>query len=385
MTFKHTKFEDSVTMRSLEKVAKDKGWVKQEDLIKSASPQIDLTPSGVLSIDILKLCSGLRHNGFDKFADEIELKFVNYKRAATSLYDSTGETGEDLIDAAHPKGSHKMEGVAGDATFHTILDKHLKIVDVVNKQPKGKLASNAAILNAVKIVLAVSPEQAVGEYVKTIDMAIAVCNEIANKEDTSEWIKIGKGHGAFVGRYTASKLIYTSVTNHLEALIDNLNDEKKRPANVTQANAILDYTETMKILVEKTDSIDPRAKQKYYSMINAVESRVGALKGILREETSVAPPQAGTPGAAAVTPAQPNNVSEKIEAAKRALNGIATLVASDAGADVDDVRATELWIGKANAALTKLETNSKNMNPEDVELTLQKITKYFDQVKKQWM
>lgn len=157
MTFKHTKFEDSVTMRSLEKVAKDKGWVKQEDLIKSASPQIDLTPSGVLSIDILKLCSGLRHNGFDKYADEIEAKFVNYKLAATSLYDSTGETGEDLIDFAHPKGSHKMEDVAGDATFHTIVDKHLKMLNVVNKEPKGKLAANKDILNAVRIALGAPP------------------------------------------------------------------------------------------------------------------------------------------------------------------------------------------------------------------------------------
>jgi hypothetical protein len=140
-------------MRSLEKVAKDKGWVKQEDMIKSAAPQIDLTPSGVLSIDILKLCSGLRYNGFHKYADEIELKFVNYKRAATSVYDTTGETGEDLVDAAHPKGSHKMEDVAGDATFHTIVDKHLKMLDVVNKEPKGKLANNIDILNAVKTVL----------------------------------------------------------------------------------------------------------------------------------------------------------------------------------------------------------------------------------------
>lgn len=153
MTFKHTKFEDSVTMRSLEKVAKDKGWVKQEDMIKSAAPQIDLTPSGVLSIDILKLCSGLRHNGFGKYADEIELKFVNYKKAAASLYDTTGETGEDLVDTAHPKGSHKMEDVAGDATFHTIVDKHLKMISVVNKEPKGKLANNKDILGAVKTVL----------------------------------------------------------------------------------------------------------------------------------------------------------------------------------------------------------------------------------------
>jgi hypothetical protein len=66
------------------------------------------------------------------------------------LYETTKEKGEDLVDAAHPKGSHKLEGVDGDATVETILDQHSKIVDIINKKPTGKLASSRDIINAVK-------------------------------------------------------------------------------------------------------------------------------------------------------------------------------------------------------------------------------------------
>jgi hypothetical protein len=152
MTFKHSKFEDSPTMRSLIKVAADKGWVKPEPIEKTASIQEDLSPTGNLTINVLKLCAGLRKSGMYKAADEIENKFVAYKQANT-MYDVHGEEGKDLIDAAHPKGGHKMENVEGDAFIETILEKQLKILDVVNKKPSGKLASHNSILSAVRVVL----------------------------------------------------------------------------------------------------------------------------------------------------------------------------------------------------------------------------------------
>lgn len=154
MTFKHVKFEDSAVMRSLEKVAQTKGWTKEEPLKKSASNQTDLSAGINLTENILKLCSGLRSRGFDKYADELEDKFIVYKQAQT-LYETTSEKGEDLIDAAHPKGSHKLEGVdADEAVFETILDQHVKNLKMIEKTPTGKLASSRDVLNAVKIVLA---------------------------------------------------------------------------------------------------------------------------------------------------------------------------------------------------------------------------------------
>jgi len=62
MTFKHVKFEDSPTMRALEKVAKEKGLVKPESLQKRASipKKADYTPTSDFMENIFKLCAGLR-------------------------------------------------------------------------------------------------------------------------------------------------------------------------------------------------------------------------------------------------------------------------------------------------------------------------------------
>jgi len=159
MTFKHTKFDESAIMRSFEKTARNKGLITDEPavygLVKQAASKIDLKPTENLTLNIVKLCEGLRSKGFSKYANEIENKFMTYKIAET-LYDVHNETGEDVVDQAHPDGSHKLEGVEGDSTFETILDQHEMIKKVVDKNPTGKLSNNKDILKAVKIVLAQS-------------------------------------------------------------------------------------------------------------------------------------------------------------------------------------------------------------------------------------
>lgn len=151
------KFEDSPTMRALEKVAKEKGLVKPESLEKKAAvtKKADYTPTPNLMENIFKLCAGLRDSGLKKEADEIEMNYLNLKRAQT-LYETSKETGDDLIQSAHPKGSHKLEGVDGDeAVVEDILDQHLKIVEMVSKKPTGKLseASSKDIIKSVKKAL----------------------------------------------------------------------------------------------------------------------------------------------------------------------------------------------------------------------------------------
>lgn len=153
MTFKHVKFEDSPIMRSLERVAQEKGLVKPSTLTKTAAKTVDLTPTNSLLDNIIKLCDGLRDRGFQKQADELENNLVNYKKAQT-MYETSPEKGEDLVQAAHPKGSHKLEGIdADEAVFEDILDQHVKSLEMINKKPTGKLSSAGAI-EAVKKVLA---------------------------------------------------------------------------------------------------------------------------------------------------------------------------------------------------------------------------------------
>lgn len=176
MTFKHVKFADSPTMRALEKVAYDKGWVKPEPLVRTASPKSpNLAPTDNLMTNILKLCAGLRGTqGMEKYADELETCYLNYKRAQT-MYDAHGEKGEDVIHSAHPKGSHKLEGVdSSEAVFEDILDRHVKMLQVVEKKPTGKLSEASQIIGAVRVVLGQNHSEE--EYTTAIQNAMNAIN-----------------------------------------------------------------------------------------------------------------------------------------------------------------------------------------------------------------
>jgi hypothetical protein len=159
MSFKQTKHWDSEVMRSLEKVAYEKGLIKPEPLQKQASlsKTADITPTSDLMQNIIKLCIALRAEGLVKEAAEVETNFFNYKKAQT-LYEVTKEKGEDLVDAAHPQGSHKLEGLdSEEAVVEDIVDRHNKMKAVVDKKPTGKYSSTKDILNAVKVTLGADP------------------------------------------------------------------------------------------------------------------------------------------------------------------------------------------------------------------------------------
>jgi hypothetical protein len=156
MTFKHD-YKSSEVLRSFEKVAIQKGLIKPDAIEKIASKQIDYSPSFNLTEDILKLCQGLRTQGMVKVANELETNFLNYKQAQT-LYDTHNEKGDDVVNQAHPKGSHKLEGVnSEEAVIEDILDQHIKSLKAVNKMPTGKLSS-ASLINKVKLALGGSSE-----------------------------------------------------------------------------------------------------------------------------------------------------------------------------------------------------------------------------------
>jgi len=151
MNFKHEDFFSSETMRSLERLAREKGLIKNNVLEKIASgpkkSKVDLTPTNNLTENLLKLCSGLRNAGMEKYAEELESTFMMYKQAST-ICDS------DLVDQAHPDGSPSLEGVDGDAVIETILDQQLAMIRMVDKKPTGKLTNAKSIIDAVKISLA---------------------------------------------------------------------------------------------------------------------------------------------------------------------------------------------------------------------------------------
>jgi hypothetical protein len=153
MTFKHIAFNESETMRELSRIAIDKKMIKPSaPIIKEASAP-DYSVSTSLTQNILKLCSGLRANGLSKYADEVESKFITYKKAAQECYNVSGEEGTDLVNAAHPEGSHQLVDVPGDSLVETIIDRQLADLKTIDKEPKGKLGTTKDIIKEVKRAL----------------------------------------------------------------------------------------------------------------------------------------------------------------------------------------------------------------------------------------
>lgn len=216
MTFKHTKFEDSVVMRSLEKIAQDKKMFISDPLIKSAShKKADLIPSKNFTENIVKLCQGLRLNGLNSYASEIEDKFFAFKQAQT-LYETSPETGEDLIDAAHPKGSHHLEDVPADeAVFETILDQHLKNLKMIEKKPTGKLSTAKDLIFAVKKVFGQNNNlNESNVYLSKVKSDLNQAQAIAKKNQSSSMI---------IDRQFGMAIEYASTLNY-----ENLNNLKDK-------------------------------------------------------------------------------------------------------------------------------------------------------------
>lgn len=142
MTYKNTKFEDSPVFRSLERLAVAKGLIKNDEIKKEAAakPAPSLAPTKDLTQNILRLCSGLRAQGFMSYANDLESKFLTLKHAET------------IMDQAHPEGSVTLPDMEGDCTVEDQEDAHKMIEDIVKKTPKGKFGND--ILNLCKIVLA---------------------------------------------------------------------------------------------------------------------------------------------------------------------------------------------------------------------------------------
>lgn len=282
MTFKHVKFEDSAVMRSLERMAREKGLVPDEPArIKTASaPDLDFPEGSTLMENILKLCAGLRHAGFEKHAQEVEEKFLAFKQAQT-LYETSSEKGEDLVDAAHPKGSHKLEDVAGDdlAVVETIIDQHLKHLKMIDKTPTGKLANNNQILSAVKTVLA--QDAGVGLSKPSVDKIYGLTgkmSEMFNSMQFFSWendtIVAFNRMNDHINKMLGKKLVNPASIARAIVLIDdlkaNLGKETALGMQTTAAKNMMFYVNSLKNFFEDT------VKEEYESLKNAKPAETAA-------------------------------------------------------------------------------------------------------------
>lgn len=207
MTYKNIKFDDSPVMRSLEKLAVKKGLVKPEELTKTASPKPSpLKPTKNLDENILKLCGALRDQGFTQQAVEVETKFFNLKRAL-HIYDTHGETGEDIINSAHPEGSHQMKGVEGDALIETIVDKKKAIENMLHKMPTGKEAASRDLASLVKKAGRIEKEAALNAIKIILAQEAPEKNPDDGETATAQTISSLAGRSAFLlGQETLSRM-----------------------------------------------------------------------------------------------------------------------------------------------------------------------------------
>jgi hypothetical protein len=203
-------------MRSYTKIAQEKGWIQEETIKKEASAP-DYQPTGNLMENVLKLCRGLRQTGFDKYAEELESKFVQFKQADCH-YDVSGEKGEDLVHAAHPEGSHKLVDVEGDSVVETILDQHMKILEKILKMPHGKLSTSAEIIDAVKVVLATNTlEDKLRSLMQQVRQTV---QKIVNTAEPELTVSISGGRGAtgsFQNHF--DELSFDPTTDHLNEMM----------------------------------------------------------------------------------------------------------------------------------------------------------------------
>ncbi len=132
-------------MRNFAKIAVDEGMISTSDVERSIAKMNDakaLEPTGDLFTDMAKLAAALRKRGYVEEADGIEQKMFMFKQAEGQFYDVFGETGDDLIEFAHQDGEAEVAPSSGGyGVVETEITGQKKRVDVVNKKPTGKYAS----------------------------------------------------------------------------------------------------------------------------------------------------------------------------------------------------------------------------------------------------
>lgn len=246
-------------------VSQDMIWNKIKPLLDHAKEQLtvagnlattvalqtksSLTPSDNLMENILKLCSGLRRKGFEKQAAKLEADYFNYKQAQT-LYETSKEKGEDLIEFAHPEGSHKLENVEGDeAVVEDILEKHLKSLQVVQKKPTGKLSNAQTLINQVKVVLAQDSTSMINAKMDAAYQAANNILRIANNTATPQ-----ERGAVTMGRTIA-----------LSHLISSLNSRTQAPFTTDKVKAIQSYLNNAKASLQYVDPTERTANPNKYT------------------------------------------------------------------------------------------------------------------------
>lgn len=294
----------SLVAKYLEKIALEKGLVAPETQhvkVSEAAAKIKkLTPSEDFNQNVIKLCNALREKGFSKYADDVESKFLQFKKAQ---YNTIKETGEDLINSAHPKETVKMDGMEGDSTIEGILTRHKKMQQVVDKKPTGKLAAKDA-LNITRIILAqqtsdIEEQKAnvfakVNEAVGTVNKAIDDMLDIASSKShfdpnigdlfSHPWTTIKQHKSMLIGYLGLPGIITAGILQFFNKYRSSLTDLKEQLAEDVKdygaehskdnLTAIIQRVGSLKQLINEMPDDSPEMKKNILTRIDSASNEL---------------------------------------------------------------------------------------------------------------
>jgi hypothetical protein len=220
---------------------------------------------------IFNLSQNLRKKGYDKYADELEFNSLILKKSQTNLYSVFKETGENLVDLAHPKGSHSIEGVQGDNVVETITDQKEKIEKSVKKEPTGKLA-HSSLVNIIK--MGGDPEMSGLRYIGEQAAKKGLLKDTVDWFKSLPWKRIMQTGGA-VG---AVSEVGHVIGNHWTDSVSKVD----KTALITVKSTLKTLTELRAILAHQPD----------LDLTVAIDSTIRLLQGVVSNlETSTIDPE----------------------------------------------------------------------------------------------
>jgi len=119
-----------------------------EDIVKelqgagaAAKVDDDMKTTAFIVQELISLAGDLEEMGEVEAAVAVDKQISIYKEALDKLYDVTGETGEQLVEQAHPGGGPTIVPAKEEGgKVETIVEEQKKSIDKATKKPTGKYA-----------------------------------------------------------------------------------------------------------------------------------------------------------------------------------------------------------------------------------------------------
>jgi len=267
MTYSNINNFNSEVLSKFIKEAEAKGIMPKASSEKTTQ---SLQPSKDLFENIFILSAGLKDIGLSSFAQELETKFLQYKKAEKDLYKFNQNAGVQKLIDAHKNDTCKTNNV---------IETNKSVIDVMNKKaPKLKTsqALNKKILEECIIALAAEPSAAYDTEYRSL--VLEGCNIL--KTSTQEILdyeaKTNQFNSVFQGK------------DDIEDLDEKLKTtlESNKPINIATIDDIISDIDAANELLNNKQwvgkvNVTPQIKQNFNKAVSLAMSKFNAAKIII--------------------------------------------------------------------------------------------------------